>query len=386
MWYYLKIINRFIYLTGIIMIYTPLIWLNKREIADMISKMGVFYIKTGQIITTRPDIFGNNISKHCRKLQDKVAKSKRVPQYNKKIIKLDSEDPIACGSIAEVYKGWIDGGEVIIKMKRDHLEEYLEVDKYLINMLINSKIYQVIVSRIFDDKLIDQSKDMFEVMSKTINEHLNFEQEVQNLKRMKLIFSNHPHIIIPNVFESLCDDNYIILEYISGISLFEAHNDIILTSLMNVIFDMIFIHQLIHGDLHDGNILIQGDKIVLLDFGLIYEILDKHMFIIKSFFILLHSLNSDLLSQYMYTYHDKFTLPYSSFKQDLQQLVLTYNPNNPNLYLFLSNLIDLSRQYKLNIDKSLLPIFMLLISADGIARKYSTQITMSLIINQRLFT
>lgn len=387
MFYSMRLLLRLLNIFLIIAFYFPLILLNLRQISDLVSCLGIFYIKVAQIITTRPDIFGNRLVEYFRKLQDQVPRSQVVPKIKELII---DENPIACGSIAEVYNCTFESslvGEFVVKVKRQHINDYLDLDKDIINFMMNTMLYKYIISYFWNIGMVEHSKNIMNLIYNTIDKHLDFPQEVINIKRMKQIFSKGK-VNIPQVYENHCSENHIIMEKIVGVHLSQIgvnEIDNYLNIFLNAVYDMIFIHNIIHGDLHEGNILATADGIVFIDLGIIHEIDPEKLFLILEFFASLHLLNADRLSQHMYINSTDKTNPYDVFRKDIDQLMQNYDNTNPNLYEFLTSLINICYSNNLNIEESLLYPFLILIEADGISRKYSRKnITMSKIITSRI--
>ena len=106
------------------------------KLCNALQSMGTTFIKLGQFLATRPDIIGNDLSKHLEKLQDKlppfdlsVAKNilkNELGNDNFQEIK-DLSEPQAAASIAQVHFATINiSGEnkkVAIKILRPNIEK-----------------------------------------------------------------------------------------------------------------------------------------------------------------------------------------------------------------------------------------------------------------------
>ena len=106
------------------------------KLCNALQSMGTTFIKLGQFLATRPDIIGNDLSKHLERLQDKLppfdlgtAKNilkNELGNDNFKEIKNLSE-PQAAASIAQVHFANINisgkNKEVAIKILRPNIEK-----------------------------------------------------------------------------------------------------------------------------------------------------------------------------------------------------------------------------------------------------------------------
>jgi len=121
-----------------------LIYRGKKEeiginLLNCLTKLGPGYIKLGQALSTRPDIIGNEISKHLKKLQDDIDPfcgllAKSIIERESKLLIADTFtlfnlEPIASASVAQVHKAILKNGEkVAVKILRPGIEKKLFSD------------------------------------------------------------------------------------------------------------------------------------------------------------------------------------------------------------------------------------------------------------------
>lgn len=98
-----------------------------------LTAMGPAYIKFGQILSTRPDVVGDELAKQLRVLQDKlppfsVEEAKRTVARELDVavesVFTDFSEPVAAASIAQVHKARLadTGEEVAVKVLRPKIE------------------------------------------------------------------------------------------------------------------------------------------------------------------------------------------------------------------------------------------------------------------------
>jgi tRNA A-37 threonylcarbamoyl transferase component Bud32 len=185
---------------------------------------------------------------------------------------LESNVPIGAGSICLVYKGIYKGHNSIIKICHNNIKQKMKKGIQIIEFITNTckffGVYTIFINNIdFQDTI------------KSVNQQINLNQEVENIKRYKKQLEMHDLlnlIDVPTVY--IHNNNYIIESYIDGLS----YNDIVQTH-KNKTFECITLVQVLsryqamcfdiqHGDLHTSNYLytIENNKVKLhlIDFGL----------------------------------------------------------------------------------------------------------------------
>jgi predicted unusual protein kinase regulating ubiquinone biosynthesis (AarF/ABC1/UbiB family) len=192
------------------------------------------------------------------------------------------ETPINSGMISLVFKGYIkENGiskPVIIKMKRNNIEyklniaiENLQFFMYILSFIPIIKKYQI-------DEVINKNINM-------IRHQTNFNEEINNLTRIKNNCKNLKYVKIPKVYEEVTTKypDFIMMEYIDGMKINEIDEkdyEGFAKQVMKFGFVTSIVHGVTHGDLHAGNILFIKDdndekykyKIGVIDFGIIFEI------------------------------------------------------------------------------------------------------------------
>lgn len=273
------------------------------------EKMGIVYIKLAQILSTQN--YGNlfteedrielsSICDSCNTIPYQNIKNILELEYNKNINDIFSyidEEPIGSASISQVHRGILKNGEeVAIKVKRKDITDRIEKDIKLLRRLIH------MFGKFVSIKNIIGCDKALELYIKWIYEETDFVHELKNIKTYTDFAESAngqvdgtKDIKLPIIYEDLCTDNVIVMEYIrhstiNNLELNEYNKQKIVTAL-NSYFSL-SVNALLknkkvifHGDPHNGNIYIDDDgNIGFLDMGLVFEISGEDEDLLKKFF------------------------------------------------------------------------------------------------------
>lgn len=243
-------------------------WLRER-----FEESGPMYIKLGQFMSHRKDIFGSDLSNSMMTLKDKVkpvpweSLEKYVNQTNFQFI---DPDPVATASIAQVHKAiLLDGTQVALKIKKP------DVDKKFKNELNELRLLCMMFPDM--DKIISEFK-------KSISKELDFKREVENIKQFYKIYEYSTRVKIPRVYEEYSTDEMIVMNFISS-DCVQPKAKI----LIGLFIEQMLYENYIHGDLHSGNIGTSNGATVMYDFGNVIRTSKKYRRAMREFVIAIQS-------------------------------------------------------------------------------------------------
>lgn len=114
-----------------------------------LEELGPTYIKIGQILSTRKDIFDDEIIGELSKLRDNVEMfdndvamailDEELGFPRDQVFSYISQDPIAAASIGQVYEAkLLDGRKVVIKIQRPGIESTIKADISILKNIASS--------------------------------------------------------------------------------------------------------------------------------------------------------------------------------------------------------------------------------------------------------
>lgn len=231
-------------------------------IRDRFEDGGPTYIKLGQFIANRRDIFGKELSTAMLKLQDRVKPvswSAISENINYEPFLYVDETPIATASIAQVHRGVLKNGkDVAIKIKKPNVDRILRRDMGVLSIF-------------FKNEFMTDFKN-------SIERELDFKKEIENIEIFEKIYEYNDSVIVPHVHKEHSDSNMIVMDYVPSEKLMSNAKELVTFFINQLLYE-----DYIHGDLHSGNIGQIGNSIVLYDFGNIIKTSKRYRTLMRDF-------------------------------------------------------------------------------------------------------
>jgi len=250
-------------------------------VTHKLASMGPTFIKIGQLMSTRKDILGEEITNELKQLQDNISPlpynilEEYLTIFNDEFESIDT-NPIASASIGQVHTGILKNGKkIVVKIKRPNIENSINEDFDMLLFSIN------ILKRISNDRKIYEFELLFNEYYKLLKEEINFKNEATNMIKFKENFKNIKWVKIPYLYKNLSNNDIITMEYVPSIKISDIkkiknlnfNQKKIAEKLIEIFMIQIIDYGTVHIDPHPGNIGINTDgKIVFYDFGMILDI------------------------------------------------------------------------------------------------------------------
>ena len=270
----------------------PFQWLGYKGDSSMpaapraLTALGPAYIKFGQILSTRPDVVGNELAAQMRILQDKLppfsmAEAKKMieAELNKPLSEAFQEfsEPVAAASIAQVHRAKLasDGSDVAVKVLRPGIEKAFrrDIDAFyfaakMVELLAPSsrRLRPVEVIQHFEGVVLGE---------------LDLRLESSSAGEFGKNTENDAGFQLPKVNWSLSGKSIMTLDWVEGISAGDnSALDAAGHSRKNIserLLQLFLQHALrdgfFHADLHQGNLKIASNgDIIAYDFGIMGRI------------------------------------------------------------------------------------------------------------------
>lgn len=262
-----------------------------------LQKLGPVWIKFGQMISTRRDLFPADIIDELALLQDQVEPFDGLTGRQQIESALGGTletwfehfdlNPLASASIAQVHTARLkkNGKEVMLKVIRPDIHAVIVADISLMYCLAGwlpkllSFGYQL------------RPKELVKEYEKTLLNELNLLREAANAMQFRRHFEHNEMLYIPEIYFDYCRENLLVMERIYGIPVSDiatlqnqgTHMARLAERGVQVFFTQVFRDGFFHADMHPGNIFVNAEnpenpQYIAVDFGIVGSLnkQDKH--------------------------------------------------------------------------------------------------------------
>ncbi len=248
-----------------------------------LEDMGPTFVKLGQILATRADLFSPEWLKEFKKLHDQV---KTVP-YQQLASQVEEDlgakpeeifaefnyQPLAAASISQVYKARLhDGSTVAVKIRRPAVRSIVEADLRLLSQLAEIAEEEIKALRRY------RPKEIVHQFTLSMRRELDLAAECRNAERMQTNFKDNPCIVIPKVYWQWTSERINVQEFIDGIPGHDLEaveklgldRKLLAVRGSEAVLKMILEDGFFHADPHPGNCFyLSGNRIAFIDFGMV---------------------------------------------------------------------------------------------------------------------
>lgn len=259
------------------------------EAKELVTDLGVSFIKIAQLWASRPDILPEPYIKEFEKLLEQVRPfgkdeafitlRRNLPDMESMFDNMEAfEKPVASASVGQVYKASIRGQSVAVKVQRPDVREQVSLDVFIIRAVCKLGLL------LPDERLRRQcqsSLDLISLTAPTWFEELDYEAEARNQQKFfdsvascELIRDS---IVVPEVV--LSKPEVLVQEWLDGQKLSELKGDTETSGkVVNLLLNSYMVQFLetgyLHGDPHPGNFIWMPatGRLGILDYGLMTTI------------------------------------------------------------------------------------------------------------------
>ncbi|OKH23775.1 ABC transporter [Hydrococcus rivularis NIES-593] len=367
----------------------------------ILVELGPFYVKLGQLLSTRPDLLSPDYIKALTALQANVPAvdweeielviRQQLQQPIESVFTTINPTPVAAGSIAQIHRGTLSNGhEVAIKVQRPGIDKIVAQDTTLIKGIAE------LVALTEFGQTYDIVK-LAEEFTQAVKAELNFTLEASYTDQLRRNLSESrwfdpKELVIPQIYWEVTTEKLLVMEWLEGKPLLEAEiyssdekksvsdcKKEITTLLFRAFFQQIYLNGFFHADPHPGNIFyLQDGRIALIDFGMIGCLDPRTQQILTEMLLAIVDLDAGACTQ--------LTLELSEsvqptnlvrLKVDYERMLRKYYNLNLAQFNFsevVYQLLQIARNNKIKVPGNLGLYAKCLANLEGVARQFNPEV------------
>ena len=251
-----------------------------------LTELGTTFIKLGQMLSTRADLLGPELTEELALLQcgvppddASVARATIERELGRPIIELFAhfeDEPMAAASVAQVHGAVLpDGRSAVVKVRRAGVAEQAMTDVEIVQALAELLEKHSPALRAY------QPVALVRQFRRTLLREMDFTYERRYLEEFGRNFAEDPTVCIPEVFGEWCSHQVVTMERLEGIRgtdielLRQSGEDLsgFAKRGATMYLEMIFRDGFYHADPHPGNLLLlPGGVVGVIDCGMVGRI------------------------------------------------------------------------------------------------------------------
>jgi ubiquinone biosynthesis protein len=363
-----------------------------------LEELGPTFVKLGQILAGRADLFGPDWIAEFEKLHS------QAPQVDPALVRAQlTEDlgappeqvfarfdpvPLAAASIAQVHAAALhDGTEVIVKVRRPGIASVVEADLRLLERL----------AAIAEDEWPDlrpyQPVGLVRQFGRSLRRELDLSSECHNAERIAANFADRPYITVPRVFWDWTRERVNVQERVQGIpghhlaQVDAAGLDRTLLARRGAqaVLQMIIDDGFFHADPHPGNVFyLPSNRLAFIDFGMVGRLSDTRRDQLLSLMLGLVQREPEAVVEVLMAWTQDSPAGHTPDLEALQQDVVAFVDRYRGTVLaklslggMLSDVTAILRDYQLALPADLALLVKTFITLEGLGRTLAPEFHMA---------
>lgn len=360
-----------------------------------LTELGTTFIKLGQMLSTRSDLLGPELTDELSQLQSNVppdsadvARATIEQELGRSIDALFAQfddEPLAAASIAQVHAALLPTGQsVVVKVRRAGVAEQAATDVEIVQALAELLEKHSPALRAY------QPVALVRQFRRTLMREMDFTYERRNLEEFGKNFADDPTVCIPEVFGEFCSQQVVTMEHLEGIrgtdieTLQQSGEDLgeFAKRGANLYLEMVFRDGFYHADPHPGNlILLPGNIVGVIDCGMVGRIDEDLRDEVEALLLGIVENDSALVAEQVLRLGAvPADCAREKLRADLQDFMADYTGhplNELHVGAALSNLVSIIHRHHIVLPPALAMLLKTIIVLEGTSRRFSPEVSLT---------
>jgi ubiquinone biosynthesis protein len=354
--------------------------LRGRTLRWGMSALGATFIKLGQVMSTRLDLFDKELIEELRSLQDKlppfpVEQARAIVEAELGPIGdrfAEFGHPVAAASVAQVHRARLrDGSDVAVKILRPDVRARVEADAAI--LLFGARLLEVVPSI-----RASEPRGHLAHFVQGIIDQTDLTLEAANYDTFRKNFSGFDGVRFPRVYRELSGKRVLTMEFLHGTKVDQlppGDHSLVITRLRNLLLKMLFEDGFVHADLHPGNFVItDAQEVAIFDVGLVKGLSDEALVQYIDWNRCLAMGTTDDYVRHLRTYYvrDRKDIDWAGLTDEIDQFAKTFRGKTAaqiEVRDIITRALAIGRRYGLRPVTEMTLIMVAVITCEGVGKQ-----------------
>ena len=357
-----------------------------QRLTHALEEMGPTFVKLGQLLATRIDLFSPEWIKEFEKLQDQataVPFEELLSQLQEdlgaspeEVFKKLDREPLAAGSIAQAHCAQlIDGTDVVLKIRRPGIRPIIEADLRLLMRM--AKIAQEEIAELRQYRPVEVVRQF----TLSMRRELDFASECRHTERVANNFVDDPNIEFAKIYWEWSCERLGVQSYIDGIPGRDLQTvdqrgldrKRLAEIGANAVMKMILVDGFFHADPHPGNVFyLPGNRLAFIDFGMVGHLSEQRRDQVADLLKAVVTRDTDAVMEILLEWSDETGVDTDMFRSEIDYLLDSYHGlalKELRITAVLSDVIAIMRNHQIFLPSDLTLLIKALFSLEGMGRQ-----------------
>lgn len=367
---------------------------SPQRVRHAFEEMGPTFVKLGQILATRVDLFSPEWIAEFEKLQDQVPAQpfenlraqveEDLGDAPENIFTSLETEALAVGSIAQVHRARTQSGDdIVIKIRHPGIRPVIEADLRLLARLADIAEKEISELRRYQPTRIVQQ------VSHSLRRELDLASECRHAERIAESFIDDESIQVPKVYWQWTSERLNVQEFIDGIPAHDINRlkksgldcKLLARRGANAVLKMILEDGFFHADPHPGNLYCLPDnRIVFIDFGMTGHLSERRREQLIDVIRGLIVRDTEQIINVMFDWAGGVQIQTENLASDIDAFLDNYHSvplKQLNIAAMLTDLTVIMRDYELILPPDLALLIKVFITLEGLGRQLDPDFDMA---------
>ena len=352
-----------------------------------LEELGPTFVKLGQVMATRVDLFPPRWIEELEKLHAQVPPvpfEALVPELERALGRSPFEvfrdidtRAYAAASIAQVHRARLaDGTPVVLKIRRPGVRDKIDADLRLLRR----------VSELIEAEMPEARRyrpaEIAAQFARSLEREVDFATETRNIQRFAQNFAGDPHVVVPRIFPEWTSEVLLVQEHVEGVPATDPaavaaaglDRKVLAARGVDVFLKMILIDGLFHADPHPGNVFyLPGNRIVVIDFGMVGRLSPQRRRQVIDLLAGLARMAEEPMLEVLLDWAGESRVDDARLAADVNELVFDFEGvplKDIRIGAAIRQFAAIIREHSIVLPSDLSLMFKTLISLEGLGRQY----------------